>query len=197
MNDIARNTTYSNMTKKDRKMRCRDIITSYDCEQYFTPWDLDELNLLLGAQFKSAMRRMNATYPSDPAHLWVKYDIGDWTPVSWNNLISPKSERQKRHKAMRTAIQADIDDMRLTLRGECELCQSKDHLQVDHLRPPFMQIADEFITQHGEFEIINNDDGAGWVFESMDLEAAWIAFHASRATYQILCRSCNAAKGTN
>ena len=28
-----------------------------------------------------------------------------------------------------------------------------------------------------------------------DQEARWIAFHASRAIYQVLCRSCNSAKG--
>jgi 5-methylcytosine-specific restriction endonuclease McrA len=197
MSDIDTNTTYGKSTKKYRKMRCQQIITSYDVETYFTPYDLHELNLLLGSQFKSAIRRINQTYPSDPAHLWVKYDIGDWMPVSWNNLISPKSERQKRHKAMRFAIKDDINELRELMGAECEACKSKDDLQVDHHVPPFMQIADEFIRQHGEFEIINNDDGAGWVFADHDLEAKWIAFHASRATYQILCRSCNASKGAN
>lgn len=195
MTDINHNATYSNMSKKDRKMRCSQIITSYDVDVFFAPFDVDELNKLLGSQFKNAMRRINQTYKNDPAHLWVLYDVGDWMPVSWNNLISPKSDRQKRHKAMRFAIQCDMDDLRDTLGAECETCGSHEYLQVDHLAPPFMQIADEFIAKYGEFEIINNDDGAGWVFHNQDLEAKWVAFHASRATFQVLCRSCNAAKG--
>ena len=195
MNNIILYTKSGKLTKKYRKMRCSEIIRSYDVATYFTPYDLDELNFLLGSHFLFAMRRINETYPSDPAHLWVKYDVGDMMPVSWNNLIYPKSERQKRHNAMRFAIADDIADIRGTMGAECEACQAMDHLQVDHLVPPFMQIADEFIAQHGEFEIINNDDGAGWVFADEAQEALWIVYHASRATYQILCRSCNASKG--
>ena len=195
VSNISHNADKGKLTKKHRKARCGEIIKSYDVDTYFTKFDIDELNSLLGAQFQSAMRRINSTYPSDPAHLWVLYDMGDWTPVSWNNLISPKSDRQKRHKAMRFSVASDIDDLRNTMGAECENCGASENLQVDHLAPPFMQIADEFISDNGMFEIINNDDGAGWVFLDQESEALWIAFHASRATYQVLCRSCNASKG--
>lgn len=37
--------------------------------------------------------------------------------------------------------------------------------------------------------------GCGDLIADIDLEAHWIAFHAARATYQLLCRSCNSRKG--
>lgn len=182
-------------TKKYRTDRCREIITSYAVRARFTDTDVDELRSLLGVQFQSAERRTNQTYPSDPANLWVLYDADCWESLSWRKCISPKTDIQTRYSAMRFSIADDIHELRGTLGAECETCGSLENLQVDHKNPTFKQIADEFIASNGMFEIINNHDGAGWVFCNKDSEAGWIAFHASRATYQMLCGSCNASKG--
>lgn len=196
MANVARKSGGGKITKKYRKQRCREIITSYDPDVYFWPYDVEEISELVGVKLNAAMRRVNPRFPKDNAHLYVAYEEdGEMTSFSWVNCIYPKSERQKRHVVMRESIACDIEDFRATAGAECEACGNTAFLQVDHLSPPFSWIADEFLSENGEFEITRTPDGVGNMFADIELEAKWIAFHASHAVFQMLCRSCNASKG--
>ncbi len=186
------------LSKKYRKERCSEIITSYAVGVRFTDADVDELKSLIEVQFKSAMRRVNSTFPKDPAHLWILDDEGiapRWRSCSWNKCISPETDRQARYTAMRKAIWPEIEAQRGILDQECKNCGALENLQVDHKTNAFKKIADKFIDDDGMFEIVNNDKGSSWAFGKMESEAKWLAFHKSQADYQMLCGLCNASKG--
>jgi hypothetical protein len=68
-------------------------------------------------------------------------------------------------------------------------------LQADHCGLPFDDIALAFVGDFGTPDLIDGPPGSGKMFKSMDMQAAWVAFHQQRAVYQMLCRSHNASKG--
>lgn len=97
---------------------------------------------------------------------------------------------------MRDAIQADLDDAFDAIEPkECAICLATEDLTCDHTDLAFVDIANEWIATRGTVVIKDGPHGVGSVIADIDLEADWIAFHASRATYQIACRSCNSQKG--
>jgi len=63
--------------------------------------------------------------------------------------------------------------------------------------PPFDEIANDFIAEFGLPKVIGSPDPSIVVniFEDGEAEYQWAQFHAERAVYQLLCRSCNASKG--
>jgi hypothetical protein len=100
------------------------------------------------------------------------------------------------HKVLRDAV---ADDLR-TYRSDnaaagCRQCAGADDLTTDHVDPTFFDIAEDFIATELNLPLASGATGRGAILADPDQEARWIAFHASRAVYQVLCRSCNSAKG--
>jgi hypothetical protein len=61
---------------------------------------------------------------------------------------------------------------------------------------PFSVLATTFLLNNPYLEILNDNSGTGWVIKDKSMLELWQNFHKEQATYQILCRSCNATKGT-
>ena len=182
-------------TKKFRVEKSREIIQSYDVDVEFSANDVLRLNELLESSFRKAKRMVNPRFSNDPSHLWVVEDSGGWKSISWRNRVKEKSTRQEMHKAMRTAVQEDIEAFRLFMPEICsaEGCQNSDDLTVDHT-PAFSHIADQFIATMGSFDL-KKVEGVGVVFEHDHIESLWRKYHQAIATYSCLCRSCNSRKG--
>lgn len=184
------------ITKKWRVEKAREIIDRNEIDVPFPPGDVEEFAEVVQVAIEGAVRRFNPTYPSDPRHLWVTVGGVD-RPLSWNKAIKGRSEQQETMQALRLAVSPCLQEFRDAVEGEpCAHCGATDLLQVDHVWPPFYDIAQAFISsQDGVVKLENLDNGQGWVMADPDTEASWVAFHAARAEYQILCRSCNASKG--
>lgn len=194
-------------TQKQALAEARAIIDRYRIEQPFSPSDLARLSELSGTELRYVIKRKNPTFPSDNRHLHVlAYDwmeLGQW---SWNQAIkiafarSPAEAIESRRRgkllfALRRSIQADLNDFRCAQADQCcARCGSPDTLTTDHVAPPFIRIALDFIASHPDIPL-TKVQGDGDRIAFVDVEAEWIAFHASRAVYQLLCRSCNSAKG--
>jgi hypothetical protein len=183
------------MTKKARKERCQAIIDANPVGANFAPHDMQEMVRLLNAEDQGilAIRKMvNPNFP-DPRHLHVLR----WEVFSWNEALTPPKPGVSEMKAMRKLIAEDIEEFRQCAGEVCEYCGSDENLQVDHLDPSFLEIATAFIDENGMPELIRPHPlQPGKRFADRSLEAKWIAFHASHAVYQVLCRSCNASKGS-
>ena len=174
-------------------LRCR-----IDANVIGTPWvadDVDFFNLICGSSFHGVKRMHNPSYPSDPRHIHTCEFGGEWREFSWNKAINGEGKRPL-HKVLRDAV---ADDLR-TYRSDnaaagCQQCAGADDLTTDHVDPPFFDIAEEFIASERDLPLSRGASGRGAILADLDQEARWIAFHASRAIYQVLCRSCNSAKG--
>lgn len=186
------------LTKKARIEKARAIIDRNVLDLPFSAEDLAEFIEITGMKhITGAIRRVNPTYPnSDPRHVRVIKD-GVEEAQSWVNSIRGKKPNAHLQQALRIAINPCTKAFKETVKDQnCAHCGSDDYLQVDHVDPPFQAILEAFIEhKDGRIELKNEVNGIGWEMADMDVEAEWVAFHASRAKYQILCRSCNASKG--
>lgn len=187
----------------------RKIIDSYPNGQCFSAEHLSVIAELTNTVLRQVTKWPNPTFPSDKRYLHViAYDWPTPSGWSWRDAVriahsrDPAEaiatyERQRVTRALRMAIQSDLNDFRSAARpAVCAnpICDSGDDLSTDHLRPPFSAIAREFLESNPSIEL-RPLPGSSDIIANEDVEAQWIAFHASRATYQLLCRRCNSAKG--
>ena len=174
-------------TKKWRIEKAREIIDRNHIDVPFPVEDLIDFSDVVELCVDGAIRKVNPQFPSDPRHLHTLID-GKWE--------APESEVKR---VMRFLIRDDLADFMSCIEPkECAYCGAVYDLTVDHVDPPFNHIAKSFMKIHGLPEVVDNPD-TGMVtkcFADFNIEAQWIAYHAENACYQVLCRSCNARKGT-
>lgn len=187
--------------------RAREIIDGYALGAPFNATHLSELADLSGTELRAATRHSNPMFPADPRHLHVvAYDWIEPQQWSWRSAIEDahkkdpvealrQRQHQKRMFALRHAVRMDLRDFRMAISDPaCASCGAIDDLTTDHISPAFIQIAMQFLDRHQHFEL-RKVRGCGDLIACMDLEAEWVAFHASLASYQLLCRGCNSRKG--
>lgn len=99
--------------------------------------------------------------------------------------------------AMRYAVRDQIRNYRNDASKECAECGTSHNLTVDHMDIPFSVLCDDFIRTNPKIRtsIRSNSDGCGWFICDKDILDTWRKTHAARATFQILCLSCNSSKG--
>ena len=182
-------------TKKSRRERCQALIDRQPMGVLFSPPDLAEFMELTGKTLLAAVHQLNPSFPKDPRYVRVKYPDGSWDGISWNNCISEKSAVQMLKIVLRAEVASDICEARQVMEPICARCGSTDYPTVDHMYESFDSIATAFIAQHGPIETVPYKPGGEDMMADRDLAGKWIHLHASRASYQILCRSCNASKG--
>lgn len=149
-------------------------------------------NMMVGRDFAAVKRVFNPSFPGDKRHLNV-FDGERWESFGWNKAINGRDELgAAMREAVRDCVEGYRDEIPLK---ECAACQSTKDLTVDHKDTSFKKIKEAFINQNPLIELADGPAGAPKIFKDIDQEASWIAFHASQANYQLLCRSCNAKKG--
>ena len=184
------------ITKKYRTEMARAIIDRNVIGVPFNDYDTVQMNDMLGTTFDGFMRKRNPQYPSDPRHLHGQ-TFGEFEAFSWLKCINPVSDIQDVKKVMRESIAPCLAEfMDSQDEPACEHCGTTERLTVDH-NPSFDSIALAYLADNAMPRTIDAPNGVGNVFEDIDVEARWIGFHQSRITrYAVLCRSCNASKGT-
>lgn len=179
------------LTKKQRKAFARALIDLYPYGKSFSKKDAAVFWWLTGLEAANVVKMPNPEFPNDPRHVTL-----DGKATSWVRAIEGWSEEQSLKRTMRLIISKDLREY-LSCQEPCECanCGATEDLTTDHADLPFDTIAENFIREFGPVETDDKENGVGNKFVDLDLEAKWIAYHAANATYQILCRSCNASKG--
>jgi 5-methylcytosine-specific restriction endonuclease McrA len=122
-------------------------------------------------------------------------------------IVTPeKSEKDKLHNAMRTAIYPQIQKFKNNEPSICERCNQLFHesdLQVDHKKPvTFKSLKNAFLNREWKGSIptkftksgeLNNDNSQFDAFleEDKDFEDAWYKFHEYNAVLRPLCVPCH------
>jgi 5-methylcytosine-specific restriction endonuclease McrA len=187
--------------------RAREIIDCYAIGQPFAETHVDEIAELSGTLLRGLWRKSNPLYPNDKRHVhalaydWLEPEQWSWrTAIQIAHARDPQEARQARERqkvvlALRHAIKSDMEDFRHSQHPyECAVCGASNDLTTDHKKPPFSLIAGEFLKDRGPIAL-RDVPGHSGIIADEDLEAQWITFHAARAVYQLLCRSCNSSKG--
>ncbi len=195
------------MLLKQRVARLRELIDSYPFDVAFRARDREEFGELTGVICREVWRRENVKFPNDTRHVHVL--AYDWTTpqqFSWRNaaqIANSKNpvetvrsqQRQKRQHALRFAVRFDMQEFKMSVENpRCCGCGGTDNLTVDHHKTPFSYISELFLQRFPDFRM-RPVRGGGDCIADIEVEAEWIAFHASMASYQLLCRYCNSAKG--
>lgn len=137
--------------------------------------------------------------------LIVHYDDLTSDSISWNKCVDGllKSKtvydiHKRRMEAMyrNTSGFSKWEAENHETKTKCTHCGSNEYLQVDHIAPSFKEIQTSFLEKHPEIEIMKNVSLKRWVFKDKTIKNEWETHHDNLATYQWLCRSCNASKGT-
>lgn len=184
------------ITKQQRTQTAQAIIDRNKLDVPFDDYDTKQLNEVLETSFDGFIRRRNPQFASDYRHLHGM-TFGEYEAFSWRKAISPRSDLQEIKKTMRGSVLPCIKEfMDSQDEPACEHCGTTERLTVDH-NPSFDSIALDYMAQYGVPRTVDSPDGVGDMFADIDVEARWISFHQSKITrYAILCRSCNASKGT-
>ena len=183
------------LTKIARTAVVRAIIDRTPIGAEMTPEDLATFNEMCGTSWPAAKHMRNPKYP-DPRHVHALKPEG-WEQFSWNRAISPAS-RDKVDKAMRAEVQDQADEYLANSGEECELADETcdDVLTADHSTRNggmmFKEIKQAFIAERGIPELKKGEAGGSDMIASIDVAAAWIAYHAQRVVWRVLCRSHNA-----
>jgi hypothetical protein len=190
--------TEPKLTKKRRLEICQEIIDRCPIGAEFPADDLALYNEMCGKNWKAAKHLKNPEWPSDPRHVHVLYEDGAWRPFSAKKAISPPTDWTELCKVMRGLAAELAEEFRQEAEQACAFADRggcNGPLQADHCGLPFDDIALAFVGDFGTPDLIDGPPGSGKMFKSMDMQAAWVAFHQQRAVYQMLCRSHNASKG--
>jgi 5-methylcytosine-specific restriction endonuclease McrA len=180
------------MNKTQRLERIRGILDNYAINVVFAPEDVESLNNLTGWSFTHFKKVINPRTPSETRCLAVSNDGTSYEVWSWRKAVTPVDNKTP---ALRSAIQYQLDKFMKEWAPVCVSCGKTKDLTVDHRNVPFSLLATTFLVNNPNLEINNDNSGNGWVIKDTSMLELWQNFHAERATYQILCRSCNATKG--
>jgi hypothetical protein len=194
------------LTKTARIKCCQALIDRQTFDQLWSETDLKEFYEITGIPALAAIRTKNLTWPSDPRHVRVQILDGVWEGVSWKDAINGCNQKTELKKILRGEIADDLADFLSAIEPPkiCALCKCictyddpKLYPTTDHKGESFDSIALAFIALHDQIKIAAGPQGSCDIIADRDLAAGWIQFHASRAVYQVACRSCNASKGKN
>lgn len=132
---------------------------------------------------------------------WGDFQIGymlrDGTrdTISWNKCLSgkPDSPEMLLTRALRAAIMYQMKIYRRSQVRCCVLCSSDKEITVDHYPTKFRDIRDEFLQTHTPPTTFTKNYRSQDCFheEDKEFEREWQEFHEQKATYRILCSTCN------
>jgi hypothetical protein len=182
-----------NMNKTQRLEKIRSILDCYTFETVFAPDDTEAINTLTGWTFSHFKKVINPRTPNETRCLAVSNDGANYEVWSWRKAVTPVNNKTL---ALRSAIQHQLDAFLKESAPICISCGSTKDLTTDHRNVPFSVLATTFLLNNPYLEILNDNSGTGWVIKDKSMLELWQNFHKEQATYQILCRSCNATKGT-
>ena len=185
------------MKKTERKAAVRELIDRYPFSYPLNETDTEKINQLTGWNFRGYKRIVNPKWKTDMRCLAHTEDGVSWEVWSWNKAIDNYGSFPNMLEAMRGAIQPQMRKFAISAPDHCAVCGSKELLSVDHKDTPFIVFVRDFLKgQPGMNEAVDNDGtGAGWYIADPELKERWVLFHKVNATYQVLCKSCNAKKG--
>lgn len=120
---------------------------------------------------------------------------GSRDTISWNKCLTGKdiTARHLLTRVMRTSVDPQLAAFKRTQRDVCVLCGSTENMTVDHYPTKFRDIKAEFIASNPPPTEFSKNGASQDCFrgEDAEYERAWKEFHREKATYRMLCYTCN------
>lgn len=120
---------------------------------------------------------------------------GSRDTISWNKCLTGRDHTAEGilSRAMRTSVDPQLAAFRRTQPSVCVLCGSTENMTADHYPVKFRDIKSEFLVSNpAPIEFSKNSASQDcFRVEDASYEKAWKDFHHEKATYRMLCYTCN------
>lgn len=197
---------YKNMSQKNLKQYLRETINSIgfcsSIKKYYPEkWDLFiflfERHPNYPEKFynlKDVKIDFNPVFKNQLETVIVKED-GEEDNVSIMKSCVTGKPKDNLTVAMRNAILSQILDFKHSNKLVCEICNSTKNIHIDHEKPKFFELRDEFLEKwEGEKpKNFTNNKSNSKIFKKTDIdfEKKWFSFHKQKAKLRVLCQVCN------
>lgn len=179
----------------DRIGECKDLQRSHPEEYQFFTDVLFPRHPSYPDKFMGVKRvgiRKNTSFKTLEVYLHYNNDTSDGVSVMKTCITGVKKDGLT--ITMRTSIYDQIQDFRSTANQICEICDSTDNLEVDHVEPQFTELKQNFIQKHSivPYKFDNNADNTKkFREEDKEFEDLWKSYHKKKAQLRMLCAKCN------
>jgi hypothetical protein len=185
---------------------CLDVKTKYPSE-YEILIKILERNPTFTDEIKQNMNTIqirNNAYGNGLECNIIKED-GSEVAISWHQAIDGKSKSSKEELicALRTSINPQILQYKHDNTNECVICQKKGKVHIDHYKPQFKKLSEDFIHSMeskgvsipNNFRNIDDRTNRRCFLETDNTFASkWNDYHRTNAELRILCESCNLSR---
>ena len=140
--------------------------------------------------------RKNKKY-SRQKEVLIEKESGEIIDISVLNKCINGCKSNDLNKAMRNAIENQIEEYRKNNELKCEKCDSKSKPEVDHKEILFVELYENFIRERKDIPTeFENTISNSKCFKICDknFEEEWIKYHKENAKLRILCSKCNNKK---
>jgi hypothetical protein len=128
--------------------------------------------------------------------LYIEKDDCYCIDISYNVCISGKGSNNLK-KAMRNCIESQIEEFKQNNTGNCELCNSKIKIEVDHHSDltPFKKLYCDFMDINklsipDEFDELESHSSS-FKDKDKDFSNSWFNYHKQNVIFRFLCKKCN------
>lgn len=189
------------MTIKEKTEKARKILAKYLDNNYLSKDDTGEFSKLVGEDLEEVFKGIHPVYNSQNHLTVVKRDGSRVAGYGWRDRISGKNTKSvsdiksimRKSVSCQTRYIMSFLSMTKTA-SSCYFCGKKEELVVDHVFPPFDEIAESWIEENGFPELKKCEERQNTWFASKNQEESWQRFHWSKSFLLLLCRSCNGRK---
>lgn len=189
--------------KKTKKAELRSLIDSVPLDEAFDQSQLARLNALTGWGALAAVHARNPTHPRDPRHVRIRtVEGGPLVARSWIKAVSPVDDYGRLLAACRFAVSDQMHEWLRQQKCNCAYCDSDRDPTADHVGAPFIVLVSDWSAGRDPAQLMRDrstaeaNSGDGALLHPAHWKD-WRRYHAERARYQVLCRSCNARKGAD
>ena len=131
--------------------------------------------------------------------MFLVYENGHENAISWKCAITGKvkTDKYKLMSALRSSVEDQILKFRRESIQECNFCNSKNNLHVDHIKH-FEEIVFEFLeimkTKNKKIPTFFGETDRNrkcFLENDSEIQTLWNEYHKREATLRMLCQSCN------
>lgn len=201
-------------TKKERVKRFSAIVAKHTSGEILVgddrEWIMEQCSKTKAYAVKASREETIVSIQMKKVGLrYAKYLLLDDVPVTKNKLFAPKKDKKtdkQKDAPIVKALRLEIREQLLSYRWEahdenlhCPGCDCLLHalnISVDH-KYPFSAILRDWLEETGltlkKIKLVGR--GNTKKIKDPAIAESWKHFHKQKATYSLLCRSCNSSKG--
>ena len=122
---------------------------------------------------------------------------GEIEDISYRCCINERNNTFNLNRALRYAIEPQIQDFRYKNEMKCSFCNSIDNVHIDHIIM-FKNLVKEFLKLNSKSIPTDFDDkeynGSKFKLKDKQFEEDWFIYHKNNAKLRCLCSKCNLSR---